>query len=303
MRRFCILAVTLVSLAVVDSAAAQPVSVPLSFNNAVLTTPGFKNVVLVSPKTAPITATAQFESTTGTFTINPSDFHFPTYSFSTPVPGTLQVTLKQPATGQFVEPTGFLTLTADYLATITLNGVGSCVADTGAQTYTTSNTTIYPGVPFPATPTGPVTGPGAFTGGWPNVSSSGSACTLVASSLNGPGGLWISKNISPPSANLAIAATPKSTSARVGQSRVIKVTVRDTGKLGAKSVKVCAAAGKAVHVAGARCRTVSTLAAGAKKTIKFTLQGMKPGKFAVKLTASSTGVTTAKTHVVLKVTT
>lgn len=302
MRRFCILTVTLVSLAVVDSAAAAPVSVPLSFNNAVLTTPGFKNVVLVSPKTAPITATAQFESTTGTFTINPSDFHFPTYSFNKPVPGTLQVALKQPATGQFVAPTGFLTLTADYLATITLTGVGSCVADTGAQTYTTSNTTIYPGVPFPATPTGPVTGPGAFTGGWSSVSSSGSACALVASSLNGPGGLWISKNVSPPSASLSVTANPKKAKTPVGKPRVIKVTVRDTGKLAAGSVKVCAAAAKAVHVAGGKCKTVSTLAAGAAKTIKFTLRGTKTGKFAIKFSASSSGVPTAKTVAVLKVT-
>ena len=302
MRRACILAVTLVSFIAVGSAAAQTIPVPLSFNNAVLTTPGFKDVVVVSPKTPPITAIAQLDESTGAFTINPSDFHFPPHSFSSPVPGTVQVALNAPAKGQFNPATGFLTVTADYLATINLSGIGSCVADTGQQTYTTSNTTVYPGVPFPATASGPVTGPGAFTGGWPNVSSSGAACPLLSSSLNGPGGLWISKNISPPSVNLVLAASPKKAKASVGKSTVIKVTVRDTGKLAAHGVKVCTTAPKRVHVAGAKCRTIAALGAGARKTIKFTLKGTKAGKSKVKFSASATGAKSAKAAMVLRVT-
>jgi hypothetical protein len=286
------------SLAIADSAAAQTVSVPLSFNNAVLTTPGFKDVVLVSPKTAPITATAQFDQSTGAFTIAPADFHFPPYSFTTPVPGTLQVSLNSPANGRFNPSTGFLTVTIDYLATINVNGIGTCTADTGAQTYTTSNTTVYPGVAFPATASGPVTGPGAFTGGWPTVQTMGSACSLASSALNGPGGLWISKNLSPP--RLSIAAHSKKTDT-VGKSAAIKITVEDTGNVAATGVSVCATAPRSAHVTRATCRTIGTLAGKAKKTVKFKFTGTAPGKVTVKFTASGTDVSTVDTTVAVKV--
>lgn len=301
MRKLCILAVALCSLTVVSSAAAQVVAVPLSFNNAVLTTPGFKNVVLVSPNTNPITATAQFDTSTGAFTIAPGDFSFPTFSFTTPVPGTLHVSLNGPATGQFNPTTGAITVLADFVATINLNGVGSCAADSGHQTYSTSNSTVYPGVAFPATPTGPVTGPGAFTGGWSTVQATGSGCSLLASALDGPGGLWISKNVNPPAAKLSMSTAPRKTTRRVGRPATIKVTIVNAGNLAASDVSVCVSAPKAIHIAGAMCRTASSLAAGKKQIFTFKAKSKAAGKFAIRFEATATGVSNATRTVTLKV--
>jgi hypothetical protein len=298
MRRICILAVALASLAVAAPAGAQVSPVPLSFNNAVLTTPGFKDVVLVSPKTQPITATAQFDSSTGTFTIAAADFNFPKYSFTTPVPGSLQASLNGPASGQFNPATGALTMTADLQTTINLNGIGTCTADPGSQTYSTSNSVVYPGVAFPKAVTGPVTGPGAFTGGWPSITATGTACSLVASSLNGPGGLWISKNVSPPA--LSVAASRTATD-KVGKSTTINVTIQDTGNVAATGVSVCTTAPRSAHVTAAKCRTIGTLPGQAKKTLKFKFTGTAPGKFVVKFTAAGTDVTTVSKTVTVKV--
>jgi hypothetical protein len=299
MRKICILAVGLFSLAVAAPAAAQTINVPLSFNYAVLTTPGLKDQQTVSPNGPPITATAQFNEETGTFTIAPENFSFPTYSFTTPAPGTLSVALNGPATGGFNPATGGLTMSADFVATITINGLGSCTADSGTQTYSTSLSTVYPGVPFPKTATGPVTGPGAITGGWPNVTSSGPACGIVASYLNGPGGLWISKNVPIPAPALAVSA-PKKESGVVGKSKTIAVTVHNTGTLQATTVSLCAAAPKNAGLKGSKCKQIASLAEGAHKVVKFTFKGKHPGKFHIKFTASETGVKSAVTTTVLK---
>jgi hypothetical protein len=297
MRKLCILAAALASLAVTDSAAAQTVSVPLSFNHAVLTAGSFKDVALISPSTQPITATAEFDTSTGAFTISPADLSFPAYSFTTPVPGTLQVSLNGPASGQFNPATGALTMTADYIASINLTGIGTCMADTGSQTYSTSNSNVYPGVAFPATATGPATGPGAFTGGWSTIQTSGSACTLVSGDIAGPGGLWISKNVSPPA--LSISARSKA-SGTVGKTATISVTVSDTGNVAATDVSVCTAAPSSVHVTGKKCTKIASLTGGAKKTIKVKLKGAKAGKFTVKFTASASGLTNVQRKVALK---
>jgi hypothetical protein len=304
MRRICILAVALASLAVAAPAGAQVVMVPLSFNWAVLTTPGLKDVPLVTPKTNPITATASFDTSTGAFTIQPANFSFPTYSFTTPVPGSLQISLNGPASGQFNPATGAVSMTADYLATINLTGIGTCTADGGSQTYSTSNTTVFPGVAFPATATGAGTGPGALSGGWPSVTTTGNACGLVARDVNGAGGLWISKNVSPPA--LSVAA-PKNATAKVGKTTTIKVTVKDAGNfgetdvLGATGVSVCVTAPRSAHVTAAKCKTIGTLAGNAKKTLKFKFNGTAPGKFVLKFTAKGSDVTTVSKTVTVKV--
>jgi hypothetical protein len=298
MRRVCILAVA--SLAVAGSAQAATVPVPLSFNHAIITTPGFKYVTLVKPSTKPITATAQFDQTNVTFTIAPAEFHFPTFSFTTPVPGTLQVSLNGPATGQFNPTTGAITMTADFVSTINLTSIGTCTADSGSQTYTTSNKTVYPGLAFPATASGAATGPGALSGGWPNVQMTGSACPLVSSALNGPGGLWISKDVNPP--KLKIAAAPTKATKTVGQSITIKVTVKDVGGVAARKVKVCESAPKAVRrVRGTACRKIASLPAGTKKTMTFKVKGTHTGKFKVKFSAGATGVSTVHAATLLRI--
>lgn len=300
MRKICILAVGLFSLAVAAPAAAQTINVPLSFNYAVLNTPGLHDQETVSPNTAPITATAQFDESTGTFTIQPNSLSWPTYSFTTPVPGTLNVSLNGPATGAFNPATGGLEMNADFVATINLNGLGSCTADSGQQTYSTSNSTVYPGVAFPKTATGPVTGPGAFTGGWQSVTSTGPACGVVASYLNGPGGIWISKNVPIPAPKLA-ASAPKKASDKVGKSKTIAVTVSNTGTLQATSVSVCVKASKKAGLKGSDCKQISSIATGGSKVVKFTFKPKHGGKFRVKFTASETGVTSAVTTTALKV--
>jgi hypothetical protein len=306
MRKLGILAVAGLSSLVltgVASAADTIAPVPLSFNNAVLGTAA-GSLVVASPATAPITATANVDTSNGTFTINPNQISFPNASFTTPVPGTATIALKGPAMGQLNPATGQLGFTADFEATVSVTGLGSCTVDTGPQTYSTDQTNILPGQRFPAGDTGFITGAGAISGGWPSLASTnGAACALLGSALSGSGSLWISRNISPP-AKLAMTVVPKA-KVTAGKSVKLSVKVANSGIGAAQNVKVCVSVPKVLKAHGPKCVTVATIAASGSATETFTLKALpkaKGGNYKVKFTASTTGAAAPPASETVKVT-
>jgi len=298
--RLCILAASILSLTIVPAAAAQPAPVTLTFDHAVLTTPATPDTVIVSPAT-PVTMTAQYDASTGDFTVAPASFSLPPSTFTSPVPGSIQIVLGSPASGHFDASTGQLTMTADYVADITVTGVGSCTIDSGMQTYSTELSTVYPGTPFPATPNGLLTGPGAISGGWSTLpAGTGSACSLIDSAVDGPGGFWFSKGIAPPTspapATLSLSSTPARVTIAAGKSASFTATVKNTGGATASNVKVCIAAPKPLTVQGPKCRSLGSLNGGMSMQAKFTLKTSRTahGSYTVRFTATGTGVPLVK---------
>jgi hypothetical protein len=268
--------------------------IPLSFNHVVLETPGTGAAQLVTPSTAPLSVVADVDETTGAFTIATDSFSAPTYSFKTPVPGTATMALASPASGSVNPLTGAMTLTGDFLATISLGADGSCTVNTGSKTLSTAAASPLLGSLFPAGLTGVVTGNGAFGTSWKTLpaSTDGTACSLLNGILDGPGGLWISRGIASNAAkpaDVSESVAKKTTSVRAGKSTSFKVTLANTGDAAAKSVKVCMKATKGIAVSG--CQTVKALAANSKHSLVFkvsTKKSVKAGSH--KLTLTATGL-------------
>jgi uncharacterized repeat protein (TIGR01451 family) len=293
-------AVSILSLVVVDAAAAQPAPVTLTFDHAVLSTPATPDTVLVAPAT-PVTMTAEYDTSTGDFTVAPASFSLPPSTFTSPVPGSIQIVLGSPASGHFDASTGQLTMTADYVADITVTGVGSCTIDSGMETYSTELSTVYRGTRFPATPNGLLTGPGAIGGGWSTLpAGTGSACSLIDSAVDGPGGFWFSKGIAPPtsmaSATLSLSSAPAKVTVAAGKSVIFTVKVKNTGGTAASNVMVCVAAPKPLSVHGPKCRSLGSLGAGSSMNAKFTLKTSHTahGRYTIRFTATGKGVPLAK---------
>lgn len=285
-------------------ASAATTQVPLQFDHAVLATPALGKAEIVSDRTKPLTVIADTDLTTGNFTVQPSNFSVPTYKFAVPAPGTATFMLNGPATGNVNPATGALTMNADLRATITIQGVGSCVKDTGPVTLSTATTQPLPGHDFPAGLTGVATGNGAFGVGWSTLNpGSGSGCVLIDSAVDGPGGFWVSRGISPvPPAIGASVKKPKP--ARQGSISVIKVTVSNPGNDNdTNPIRACLTAPKPLSPRR-RCQTIKTLKAGAHKVLSFRVKSAKHKKGHYKLTAKVSGrgikTVTRKTMLVVR---
>jgi hypothetical protein len=283
-------ATLMASMAFAGPAMADTVTpVPLSFNNVVLDTPATGDGYLVSPTTTPLTLTADVDTTTGAFSIQPADFSAPTYSFTSPATGTASVTLADPATGVVDPMTGSLTMTADFLATITINDIGSCQINTGPQTLTTATTAPLAGLNFPVGTTGFVTGEGAFGVGWSTLPpGTGSACTFINKEVDGPGGLWIARTTPP---TLALTVTKKPKFVKIGTTAVIDATLANSGGADASPVKVCLADKKPLAPTS-QCMVVATQGVDAQKKLAFKLNTTKAKAGTYKLTLTTTGLKT-----------
>lgn len=288
--------------ALLGAAPAQALDVPLAFDNAVLDTPATPNSVVVSPDGAPITATADVDPATGAFTIDPANFDFPLYSFSEPIPGTIDVFLNAPATGQVDFTTGQVDMTADYRAEVTTQ-LGVCNVNTGPLLQSTENKKPLPGVRFPAGPTGVVSGPGAIAVSWSSLTaSSDPGCNLIGPFVSGPGGFWISKGIAPPAEEpdyevvaLGVKVKPKVRTAKKNKRATFNVTVRNPGDVDATGVKLCAKVGKGKK----RCVSLGIIAARAKEVTKVTARARRTSK--IVFTAKGTGVKQGRTTATLKI--
>lgn len=293
-------------MGVAAPAGAATTPVPLTFNHAVIDAPTIGAAQIVTPSTQPLTITADVDTTTGQFTVQPSDFSAPTYNFSSPVPGSLTLTLKSPASGQFDPTTGAVVMNADFLANISING-GSCVKDTGALQLSTSTTKPFPGQTFGPGATSIVTNNGAFGAGWSTLApGTGSACSLVDPAVQGAGGIWISRGIAPTTPTPVVApklslSVGKIKTVKAGKFTSVSVKVTDKGGADSKPVKVCLTAKKPVSPKSA-CKTISSFKAGASKTEKFSVKSTahKAGSYKVTFAASGKGVTTVKKTVKVK---
>jgi uncharacterized repeat protein (TIGR01451 family) len=213
--------------------------------------------------------------------------------------GTAQISLVGPAVGQLNPLTGQFALPANFQAVISVPSVGiSCTVQTGPQVFSTDNSNVYGGVRFPNVATGGLTG-GAIAGGW--TWSVPASCGLLGSLLNGgPGSLWLS-TVAPPALGQKSPATAKVVA---GKSVAVGVTVTNTGGVAAKNVIVCAADPKSVTLQGPKCQTVSSLAAGASTTVKFTFKASKKarrGSVKVTFTTNATDVTAVTSTSIVKV--
>ncbi len=272
------------TLAFAAPALADTTPIPLSFDNLVLDTPATGDAAVVSPSTAPLAVTANVDTTTGDFTIDPSAFSAPTYAFSQPVSGTLSLALASTASGNVNFATGAVTMTGDFLSTITIPSLGgACMIDTGSLTLSTATTAPLPGKAFPAGATGVATGDGAFGAGWSSLNpGTGPACATVDSFVdNGAGGIWVSRGISPTAATAGTtpkisAKVTKPTAVKAGASATVKVTLANTGAADTKSVKVCLVA-KSPLVAS-KCQTITKPGAGVKKNLVFKVKTTKTTK-------------------------
>jgi len=286
--------------------AQSTVPVTLNFNHLVINTSVTPDAQIVSTMTQPATVDANVDTSTGQFTVPTSGFTAPTYNFTSPTAGSLTLTLASPASGTVDPTTGALTLTADFLADITTANYGSCDQPTGTITLSTSGTTPFPGHLFPTGDTGFVTGAGAFGGGWSSLpTGTGSGCSIIDSFIqNQPGGIWISRDISPVAAVPAkLALTPsKVKSVKAGKKATVKVIVANSGgSATTSSVKVCLSVPKPLK--GSKCESIKSLASRQTKTLSFSVTtNEKTGSYKLTLTASSKGVSTAKKNVTLKVT-
>lgn len=296
-------ALAVAALLLAAPASAYAGDVALEFDNAVLDTPGTPDSVVVDPSGPPIRATAALDEATGAFTVAPATFDFPEYSFSSPVPGTVDVILNTPATGQFDLATGQVTLSANFQAQISISGFGDCNIDTGPVVLSTENAEPLQGRRFPAGVPGFVTGDGAVTVSWPSLPpGTGSGCSLIEPFVNGPGGFWMSRGISPTPeeqpqydvANLAVSVKPARRKVKSGRKATLRAVVRNTGDATAGNVRLCVNPPKAKR----KCIGVGNLAGGKAARAKFRITAPKvfnkKRTFKVRFKAKGDGVTPGK---------
>jgi hypothetical protein len=294
--------------ALVAAAPAGAVPVALTYDHVVLDTPATPNAEVVSASTQPLKVNADVDLATGNFTVQPADFDFPEYSFSTPVNGTIDIFLHDPASGTINFTTGQVKFTGTFDAKITVTGIGDCTKTVGPIDLTTETQKPLPGTPFPPGPTGAATGNGAFGAGWDTLApGTGPGCGIIDSFTTGEGGIWVSRGIDPktytnPAAPKLGLKAKKPKGVKAGRKRVVKATVSNSGSGDATKVKVCMRTEKGLNPRK-RCRKVGTLAAGKSKTVKIKLKShkRKTGRFTLNWKATGSGIKAARASTKLRV--
>ncbi|HET9719987.1 MAG TPA: hypothetical protein VFP55_07925 [Solirubrobacteraceae bacterium] len=269
------------------SSTVNPPCYTLSFNHAVLDAGG-SAANIVTPSTAPLTVQATLTGSPApgqaTFTVPTNGVNFPVYNFTAGgFSGTITTTLKNTATGTLNFATGATTMAADFVSTVTLSGVpGSCDLDTGLMNLSTANTQPLMGVAFPAGTSGPVTGTGAFGGTWSSVTgtpqpSNSSTCTLLnVAGYLGSGGLWISRNLAPPSPAVTVN---KIKAIKAGKTVAVHVKVSNAaGSVGTGAIKLCLKAPRHFKVLKGACRTITNVAGGKVSVVNFKVKTPKVKK-------------------------
>jgi hypothetical protein len=265
-----------------------PTCYTLSFNHAVLDAGGSPaNIVTPTassgdPTGAPLTVDANLTGPAAggaAFAVTPSGISFPTYHFTADgFNGTIDTTLKNNATGTLDFATGATSMTADFVATVKLATVpGQCNLDTGNVSMSTANTQPLMGVAFPASSngSGSLTGAGAFGGTWSSVTpspSSAQVCTLLAiAGYFGPGGIWVSRNLTPPSPTVT---HKKLKAVKAGKRESVKIKVANAGQVGTGSIKLCLKVPRHFKV-NKKCHTLTNVAGGKTDVVTFKVKAPK----------------------------
>lgn len=266
-----------------SAACTPPGCYTLSFNHAVLDAGG-SAANIVTPSSAPLTVQANLTGGTAskpTFAVPANGVSFPVYNFTAGgFSGTITTTLKNTATGTLNFATGATTMAADFVSTVTLSGVkGACDLDTGLINLSTANTQPLMGVAFPKGSSGPVTGTGAFGGTWSSITanpkpSTSSVCTLLTvAGYTGPGGLWVSRNLAPPTPTVTVG---KLKAVKAGKTVAVHVKVSNAaGSVGTGAIKLCLKAPKHFKVLKGACRTIANVAGGKTSVVNFKVKTPK----------------------------
>lgn len=272
---------------VVAAPAGAVTKIPLQFKYAVLDLPKTGGLPVITPA-HPLLVNATITGLTptgATFVVQKADWTFPTYSFSTPAPGTINVSLSKPASGSVDFTTGAVSLQADLLSDVTLTGIGDCKVDTGTLNMGTATTEPLLGQAFPTGATGIETGKGALGTGWKTLpAGSGTGCALLNGYLSGVGGLWISGNLPPASLKVGLA---KPRAVKAGMTRKIKATFKNAGGTSTGSIKACLKAPKGFKNPLNVCKTVTNVPPGKTVSVTFKVKPLKKKtkKYTLKLTA------------------
>jgi hypothetical protein len=287
--------------ALVAAAPAVADPVALDFDHVVLDTEATPNGEVVSPSTDPLRVKADVDLATGDLTVQPDDFDFPEYSFSTPVQGTIDIFLHGPASGHADFATGRLSFTGTFDAKVTVNGIGDCTKTVGPTTLTTETAKPLPGQPFPPGPTGPSSGRGAFGVGWKTLEpGTGPGCGLIDAFTSGEGGIWVSRGIDPrayanPGAPKLALKLRRPRPVKPGRRATVRARVSNSGKGAAASVRVCLRAPRPLSPRH-RCRSVGRLGAGKSHRVTFKVKTRKrrPGTFKLHGRATGKGIRVAR---------
>lgn len=264
-------------------------AITLSFNHAVLVA-GRTVANVVTPASAPLTVTpSSLRLLSGTYTVDPSGVSLPPYRFNEGgVRGTINTTLKNTANGTLNFATGDMNLAGDFVSTVTIRGLtGSCALDTGTVSLSTANTQPLMGVGFPvATPgslfllrtlVNALVGARAMGGTWSSLSTTPAGaqgaiiCTLLtAAGFTGPGGLWVSRNLTGPSPTVTVV---KPKSVKAGRTATVKVKVTNLGQVRTEAIRLCLKARKGLKVRS-KCQ-VTDVAGGKSAVVSFRVKALK----------------------------
>jgi hypothetical protein len=294
-------------------AAAQADPVALEFDNGVLDLGAQKGVVFITPGGTHATMAIDQDPATGDFTTAaPGDVTFPDYSFTDPVPGQINLSAASPVTdGAFDAATGQMSFSVNLHAEVTLPG-GTCVIDPIPVALSTEGTAPYAGVRYTG---GSITGNGAVVASWQSLPIPATQeCQLVGALGQGPGGLWLSKGIAPPSAGgnepppahvpkIGLTAKPRKAKVEAGKKAKFGVTVTNQTNKELASAMVCAKAPKPLELVGKRCRTFSAIAGFHEPSAKFKVATSRDaiGKHKLTFTATAPGAANASAKAKLKV--
>jgi hypothetical protein len=210
-RAACLGAVVACAVSAGTSGTAQAQTTTATLDHGVMDLGAFPGVEIVTP-TDPVLITITPDTGTA-FHVLPADFQFPHFTGTqSGITVELDVVLADTLTGTYDPATGAMTTDpANFDVTIDLDtplGTSTCVMNEAngnpvPMSYSTEATSPYPGVPFEPLSDPPVNG--AIATSWADLpasmftSGSANLCTILDQQKAGPGGVWLSNGIAPPS--------------------------------------------------------------------------------------------------------
>jgi hypothetical protein len=213
-RAACLGAVVACAVSAGTSGTAQAQTTTATLDHGVMDLGAFPGVEIVTP-TDPVSITITPDTGTA-FHVLPADFQFPHFTGTQPgITVDQDVVLADILTGTYDPATGAMTtdpasfdVTIKVDATLLGFGTSTCVMDVAhnnpvPMAFSTEATSPYPGDRFDPLSDPPVNG--AIATSWADLpasrvtSGSATLCTILDQQKAGPGGVWLSNGIAPPS--------------------------------------------------------------------------------------------------------
>jgi hypothetical protein len=211
-RAACLGAVVACAVSAGTSGTAQA-QTTATLDHGVMDLGAFPGVEIVTP-TEPVSITITPDAGTA-FHVLPADFHFPHFTgIQSGITVEQDVVLADTLTGTYDPATGAMTTgPANFDVTIDLDtplGTSTCLMDEAhgnpvPMSYSTEATSPYPGDRFDPLPLSDPPVNGAIATSWADLpastftSGSPNLCPFLDQQKAGPGGVWLSNGIAPPS--------------------------------------------------------------------------------------------------------